>query len=124
MSKHAQHLKLELFPPRTERRGASRVVPPEHIRCELTNRKATVRPKDISVSGIAVWVDVKLPVGRHYEIVITLDALSVTRRVRAVYCKTDGTDRWLVGMKFLPATEDEVNLDQLIRLMATEFRAD
>ena len=122
--KDAQHLKLELFPPRTERRGAPRVVPPEHIRCELTRRKAHIRPKDISATGIAVWADVKLPVGRAYEVEISLDTFSLTRGVRVVYCKTEGADRWLVGMTFLPAAEDDANLDQLIRLIATEFRAD
>ena len=124
MPKEAQHLKLELFPPRTERRGAPRVVPPEHIQCELTRRKATIRAKDISVTGMAVWADVKLPVGRSYEVAISLGTFNLTRAVRVVYCKADGTERWLVGMTFLPAAEDDVNLDQLIRLMATEFRAD
>ena len=124
MPRDAQHLKLELFPPRTERRGAARVVPPEHIRCELTGRKATICPKDISVTGIAVWADVKLPVGRNYEIAISLDSFSLTRRVRVIYSKADGTERWLVGMSFLTGAEEDVDLDQLIRLIATEFRAD
>jgi len=94
------------------------VVPPDRIQCELKGRGATLRLKDVSASGIALWSSGALAIGRDYDLVITLDHFTLGRRARVIHCTRDGRN-WLVGLKFL---ENDGLVDELIKLMATEFR--
>ena len=109
-----------LIPPRSERRRVTRVMPPGHIRCELAGRGAKLQPKDVSATGIAVWSSQALAIGRDYDLEIGLDDFMLPRRARVVHCTRAKDRRWLVGLKFL---ENDGRIDELIKLIATEFRA-
>lgn len=111
-----------VFPPRSDRRGAIRIVPPTEVRCELKGRAGSMLAKDISVSGIGVWRNAPLRAGIDHEMTITLGTFTLRRRARTVYSRKEAPGRWLLGLKFLPETQDDGKLEALIGLLATEFR--
>lgn len=122
MPKRVRVRKPDLFPPRRERRGAHRIAAPPDIRCELAEQSGSVQPKNISASGIAVWHDAPLPAGTDYELTITFGSVSLRRRARIMYARKDGSERWLLGLKFLAQPDDDGQIDELIKMLATEFR--
>ena len=119
MKRTQQRISRELVPPRYERRGGHRLVPPHGVRCELSGRGAKLVPKDVSATGIAVWSSAALAIGRDYDLVITLEDFTLPRRARVVHCTREKDRGWLVGLKFL---DGDGRINELIQMVATEFR--
>ena len=117
--KRAHQTSAGIVPARSERRRMGRIVPPDHIQCALAGNAVRLEPKDVSATGIAVWCKAALAVGRDYDLIITLDEFTLPRRARVVHCRRDHDGRWLIGLRFL---ENDGKIDELIRLIATEFR--
>ena len=114
----------KLAAPRHERRGERRLPAPNALRCTLSGLRAKLIVKDVSASGLAVWANMPLPVGREYDLTIKLAGFALSRRARIVHCKCKGTTEWLTGLTFVSTSDDDGKIDELIKLMATEFRAE
>jgi hypothetical protein len=71
---------------------------------------------------MALWTNKALAIGREFEVTIKLGAFTLSRRARIVHSCKDNT-RWVTGLTFVARRGDDGKIDELIKLMATEFRA-
>ena len=119
----SQHPWPKLVPPRQDRRRERRLEPPPELRCAIVGSKAKLRVRDVSLSGVAVWANMPLPVDGEYEVTLEFGPLNLSRRAHIVHCKWETDDRWLVGLKFVARAGRNSTVKELIDLIGLKSSA-